>query len=88
MACGKPLLISDSRDNAAAYFTKGISRLFRYGDPKDLAVQANKLLSDPAMLHDMSQRSRIEASRRHEVRQSVANLEKVYYSVLTNRAPA
>jgi hypothetical protein len=88
MACGKPLLISDSPDNAAAYFTKGISRLFKYGNPNDLAVQANEVLSDPAMLHTMAQRSRIEASRCHDIRQSVASLEKVYYSVLTSYAPA
>jgi hypothetical protein len=88
MACGKPLLISDSPDNAAAYFTKDISRLFKCGDARDLAVQANELLSDPAMLEQMARRSRSEASRRHDVRQSVASLERVYYSVLTSYAAA
>jgi 1,2-diacylglycerol 3-alpha-glucosyltransferase len=86
MACGKPLLISDSCENGAAYFTKGISRLFEFGNPEDLAHQASELLSDPATLQVMGQRSRLEASRRHDIRHSVAKLEEIYYSVLPNRA--
>ncbi|MGH6771552.1 MAG: glycosyltransferase [Xanthobacteraceae bacterium] len=80
MACGKPLLVSDA--------LKGISTsecgnglTFETGNHVDLAAKACKLLADPAMLSAMGQRSH-DVSRRYDIRESVAALETLYYSLL------
>jgi glycosyltransferase involved in cell wall biosynthesis len=80
MACGKPLLVSDA--------LKGISTrecgnglTFEAGNHVDLAAKACKLFADPAMLSAMGRRS-YDASRRYDIRDSVAALETLYYSLL------
>ncbi|MBY0493885.1 MAG: glycosyltransferase [Cyanobacteria bacterium] len=81
MACGKPILIADSKDSAATDFVDGNGLLFRARDPAHLAAQAGYLLSDPERLRSMADRS-LEKSRSFEIHESAAAIESLYYSLL------
>lgn len=81
MACGKPILIADSPTSASKYFVDRNGLLFKPKDPKDLAEKILTLLSDENALKRMAQQS-LENSKRYDINQSVALLERLYYSVL------
>jgi glycosyltransferase involved in cell wall biosynthesis len=80
MACGKALLIANSRDSAATDFVQDNGLLFEARNPENLAAQAGRLLCDPDGLRAMGVRS-LQASRRFDIRESVAALESLYYSL-------
>ena len=84
MACGKPLLIADSKSSAAVDFVDGNGALFRVRDPDDLARQASRLLADPSGLQMMGQTS-LSKSLAFDIDRSVAALECVYSSVLPSK---
>jgi glycosyltransferase involved in cell wall biosynthesis len=84
MACGRPLLVADSSDSAATDFVQDNGLLFKADDPDHLAAQASRLLADPGELRAMGERS-LRASRRFDIHESVAALESVYYSLVSNR---
>jgi glycosyltransferase involved in cell wall biosynthesis len=81
MACGKPLLIADSKDSAAAAFVEDNGLLFRARDPEHLAAQAICLLSDPETLRAMAAVS-LKKSGSFDIHQSAAAVESLYYSLL------
>jgi glycosyltransferase involved in cell wall biosynthesis len=81
MACGKPLLVSDAlKGISPSECGNGLS--FEIGNHDDLGAKACRMLSDPAMLSAMGQRS-YEVSRQYDIRASVAALETLYYSLLS-----
>ena len=85
MACGAPILIADSKESASPYFVEGNGLLFKWNDPHDLATQAIHILSDDAGRTEMSEASRV-MSRKYDLMESIAAIERVYRSVLAQSA--
>jgi glycosyltransferase involved in cell wall biosynthesis len=81
MAAGKPLLIADSPDSAAADLVDGNGLLFAPRQPRSLAEQANRLLSDQSKLRTMGAAS-LAKSQVFDIVESTAALEATYYSLL------
>lgn len=57
MACGCPLLISDSPHNAAKFFVKNNWYLFHEDDPHDLASKLSLMIDNPDTLETFRQNS-------------------------------
>jgi len=81
MACGKPILIADAPDSASSYFVNQNGLLFKPEDPRDLAEQALKILTDDQLRRAMGEAS-LRDSQRYDINQSVQTLEKLYYEIL------
>jgi glycosyltransferase involved in cell wall biosynthesis len=81
MACGKPIIISDSRMSASRYFVDGNGFLFKTEDHLDLSHQALKLITDADLRQKLGAKS-YEKSRHYDIHKSVDKLEEVYYSAL------
>lgn len=84
MACGKPLLIANSKNSASRYFVKGNGLLFKPGSPRDLADKAVKILSNKRLEREMARRS-YEMIKEYDIRNCVSKLEKVYAGVASLR---
>jgi glycosyltransferase involved in cell wall biosynthesis len=81
MACGKPILIADAPMSASRYFVEDNGFLFKNKDPKDLAEQALKLITNNDLRLTMGRNS-LEKSKKYDIDRSVEKLEEVYYSIL------
>ncbi len=81
MACGKPIVISDSTDSASKYFVRDNGFLFSMYNPQDLADKVLMLLSDDALRKTMGEKSLL-LSKEYAIDKSVTKLEEVYYSLL------
>ena len=81
MACGKPIIISDSKETAAKDFVDGNGFIFKTFSPKDLSDKINSLLSNSKLLKKMGKRSYIN-SKDYDITRSVRKLEKEYRSLL------
>jgi len=80
MACGKPLVIANSKDSASTEFVNGNGFLFQPNNPEDLAEKIIQILSNDALRKKMSKKS-YENSEEYSITNSVDKLEKVYYSL-------
>ncbi|MBI5005023.1 MAG: glycosyltransferase, partial [Candidatus Lloydbacteria bacterium] len=78
MACGKPLIIADSKESASVYFINGNGFLFKPKDPIDLAEKMLRLADDKAGREKMGEMS-LKKSREYDINQSVTKLEELYY---------
>ncbi len=81
MACGKPIIISDSVMSASRFFVDKNGYLFETKNPEDLAKKANKLISDSNLRNIMGKAS-LEKSKNYDIEKSADNLEAVYYLTL------
>lgn len=81
MACGKPILVSDSMMSAARYFVDNNGYLFRKGDPKHFAEQALRLLTNRPLRETMGKQS-VQKSQKYHIQESVDRLEEVYSRVV------
>jgi 1,2-diacylglycerol 3-alpha-glucosyltransferase len=81
MACGKPILISDSEMSASRYFVDGNGFLFETANPEDLGEQALRLITDVKLLKKMGEVS-MENSKQYDINRSVEKLEEVYYNAI------
>jgi glycosyltransferase involved in cell wall biosynthesis len=81
MACGKPIIISDSPMSASRFFVDGNGFLFKTEDHLDLAQQVLKLITDPDLRMKMGSIS-YEKSKHYDIHKSVDLLEEVYYSAI------
>jgi hypothetical protein len=81
MACGKPILIANSKESASVDFVQGNGFLFKSGDSVDLSKKISKLLEDDILRKKMGKKS-LELSRNYDINRSVDKLEKTYYSLL------
>jgi len=81
MACGKPILIANSKESASVDFVDGNGFLFKSGNPKDLAEKALKLLKDNSLREEMGKKS-FELAKEYDINRSVDKLEKAYYSLV------
>lgn len=82
MACGKPIIISDSEMSASRFFVDNNGFLFETKNPKDLAEKAMELISNTSLRTQMGKVS-LEKSRNYDIQKSVDALEEVYYLTLT-----
>ena len=81
MACGKPIIISNSKENASRFFVADNGLLFETKDSKDLSNQILKIINDQETLDRMSIKS-FEISKNFDINNSVIKLEQLYYSLL------
>lgn len=81
MACGKPIIISDSKMSASRFFVDGNGFLFETKNHNDLAEKVIKLISDDALRTEMGKNS-LEKSKNYDIERSVDKLEEIYYSIL------
>ena len=84
MACGKPIIISDSEMSASRFFVDNNGFLFETKNSQDLAEKAIKLISDVDNRERMGKIS-LEKSKNYDIEKSVDKLEEVYYSTLKNK---
>jgi glycosyltransferase involved in cell wall biosynthesis len=81
MACGKPIIISDSEMSASRFFVNDNGFLFETKNPKDLAEKAMQLISDASLRIQMGKVS-LETSKNYDIQKSTDLLEEVYYLTL------
>ncbi len=81
MACGKPIIISDTKMSASRYFVNGNGFLFKTLDPKDLAEQTLKLIQDKELRERMGEVS-FKMVQKYDIHESVKKLEEVYHNAL------
>lgn len=81
MACGKPLIIADSKESASIYFINGNGFLFKPKDSKDLAEKMLWLADNKKEREKMGEES-LKKSRKYDIHQSVDALERVYYRLI------
>ncbi len=80
MACGKPIVISDSKMSASRFFVDNNGFLFKAKDEKDLAEKISRLLEDKILREKMGEKS-LSMSKDYDIEHSVDTLEKIYYSL-------
>lgn len=83
MACGKPIIISDSKASAASDFVRNNGFIFRLQNPEDLAEKALIILKDEKLMKKMGAQS-LKQAREYDIEKSADKLEKVYESVLAS----
>jgi 1,2-diacylglycerol 3-alpha-glucosyltransferase len=83
MACGKPIIISDSKESASRFFVEDNGFLFKSKDPKDLADKILILLKNKKLMEKMGKNS-LENVKQYDINKSVSELEKIYYSLVKN----
>ena len=84
MACGKPIIISDSKMSASRHFVDGNGFLFETTNAKDLAKQALRLITDVDLRREMGEAS-LKKSKDYDIHKSVEKLEGVYHGALKNK---
>ena len=87
MACGKPIITTSAKMNAARFFVDGNGFLFEPENPADLAERIDTLLSDEKLRTEMAAAS-LKKSKQYDIHQSVEKLESLYYSLITDATPA
>ena len=78
MACGKPILISNSEMSASRFFVDKNGFLFETKNPIDLAEKANQLINNSELRNIMGKES-LDKSKLFDIKKSVEALENVYY---------
>ncbi|MEI8269825.1 MAG: glycosyltransferase, partial [bacterium] len=81
-ACGKPIIISDSKMSASRFFVDGNGFLFETKNHEDLASKALMLISNKELRLKMGKIS-LEKSKNYDIERSADKLEEVYYLALT-----
>lgn len=81
MACGKPIIISDSEMSASRFFVDGNGFLFETKNHQDLAEKASLLIGDKNLREKMGAVS-LEKSKNYDIQRSADKLEEIYYNVL------
>ncbi len=80
MACGKPILIANSKDSSSVDFVSDNGFLFNPRDEKDLAEKIIKIAKNKELLKKMAKKSSAK-SRNFDINKSVKKLENLYYSL-------
>ncbi|MEK7117117.1 MAG: glycosyltransferase [Patescibacteria group bacterium] len=81
MACGKPIVVANSKESASKYFVNDNGFLFDPYNHLDLADKVLTLLHDRELRERMGQKS-FEISKNYDIDKSVLKLEQLYYSLL------
>lgn len=86
MACGKPIVIANSKNSASVDFVANNGFLFKPNDPQDLAQRILVLLRNTRLRKKMGRES-CKKSKQYDINKSVSMLEKVYASLLKRPHP-
>ena len=81
MACGKPVITSNSRECACRYFIQGNGLLFKNKNSKSLAKKVIRILKNEKLRKRFSHKSFL-LSRKYDIEKSVTELEEVYYNLV------
>lgn len=81
MACGKPIIIADSKGSASIYFVNGNGSLFRPEDHEDLADQIIAKFDNDELRAKMG-RASLAIAKDYDIKHSVAKLEALYHSII------
>ncbi len=81
MACGKPIIISDSEMSASRFFVDDNGFLFETKNHLDLAEKAIHLIGNTELRQKMG-RASLEKSKNYDIQRSADKLEEIYYNVL------
>jgi len=81
MACGKPIIISDSSSNGSAIFVTDNGLRFKTKNYKDLAEKIGILLKNDKLREKMADNS-FQKSKEYRIDKSVKKLEELYKSLL------
>ena len=81
IACGKPILIANSKGSAARFFVSKNGFLFDPKNEKDLAKKMLILLKDKKLRDKMGNVS-YEMSKKFDINESVKKLEKIYSTLI------
>jgi glycosyltransferase involved in cell wall biosynthesis len=65
MACGVPVVVSDTAGQADVVITEGCGLVVKPGDPLALAIALQRILADPVAASEMGRRGREAAVARH-----------------------
>ena len=84
IACGKPILIANSKKNAARFFIKGNGFTFETLNPEDLAEKAIKIIENPKLKSRMESNS-LKLAKKLDIQKSVLLLEKTYKKILKEK---
>ena len=77
MACGLPLIISDSETSAAGDLVKNNGYTFNSKDPYDLATKVDLILSDNDIQTRYSQNS-LKNAKLYDIKLSIRKLESIF----------
>jgi 1,2-diacylglycerol 3-alpha-glucosyltransferase len=77
IACGLPLLVSDSKSSAAANLIDGNGETFRVNNYRDLANKVEKLFSSDILLERMANKSS-KLAHNYDISKSIDILEEVF----------
>lgn len=77
MACGKPIIVSDSKESASRFYVQGNGYNFNLTDPKDLADKIIKILSNSKLKKSMGKKS-LKIAKGLGMENSIIKLEKLY----------
>ena len=77
MACGLPIIVSDSKDSASPTLLNGNGITFKAKDSNDLAVKIIDLIGNPKKLQVMSEKS-LEHVKKYDINKSIDRVEKVF----------
>jgi len=84
MACGKPLVIANSKNSASPFFVKNNGMLFKTKDSKDLAKKLLILIKDDKLRKKMAKES-LKKAESYDINNSVDKLEEIYTQVKNGR---
>lgn len=83
IACGLPPLISDSRSNASRQFCLNEKFLFSNGDSKNLAFKIDYWITHRDELTEAGRKYQ-QLAKRYHIRESVRELESIYFDLHQN----
>ncbi len=86
MACGLPIVAANARALPELVADGVNGRLFRPGDPEDLARQVRAILDEPERLPELGRASRARAEQ-HSLPQTIRRYENLYSQVRGSRTP-
>ncbi|MEK6949905.1 MAG: glycosyltransferase [Nanoarchaeota archaeon] len=82
MACGKPIIVSNSLDSASRYLVKNNGFLFNPHNSHDLANKIIKILSDDELRAKMGKKS-LKLIKNHDINFVIREHEKIYRNLLS-----
>lgn len=81
MACGKPIVVSNSPETASKYFVKGNGFVFNLDSFEDLSNKILKILSNNKLEKKMGEKS-LEIAKKMDIEKSVIKLRNIFKSLV------
>ena len=85
MACGKPVIASDSPGVRSVVTDSEDGLLIKPGDSADLVEKINDLLFDPNLRQEMGKRGRVKVEAKYSWPKVGERLENAYWSAMDSQ---